>query len=94
MDQNITTALGIELGSTRIKAVLTDSHGNVLSSGSYRWENSYKNGLWTYPLDEVLIGLQLAYRELAENHKKKYGCPLRSKMHRYLRHDARLSCLR
>ncbi len=71
--KSVTTALGIELGSTRIKAVLTDSRGNVLASGSHRWENTYKNGLWIYPLDGVWSGLQDAYRRLAEDFSEKTG---------------------
>ena len=44
------TGLGIELGSTRIKTVLVDGAGTVLASGSYDWENDFKNGYWTYSL--------------------------------------------
>ena len=56
------TVLGIELGSTRIKAVLIDAEHAPLASGSYAWENSYENGVWTYPLDEVWTGVQESYR--------------------------------
>ena len=45
-------ALGIELGSTRIKAVLVDENCTPLASGGCNWENEYKNGFWTYNLDE------------------------------------------
>ena len=45
--QNNETALGIEFGSTRIKAVLTDLKGNVLAGGAHDWENSLVNGVWT-----------------------------------------------
>ena len=51
--------LGIEFGSTRIKSVLVDLNGSPLASGSFDWENSYKNGVWTYSLDEVFEGLRL-----------------------------------
>ena len=52
--------LGIEFGSTRIKAVLTDGHGAVLATGSHTWENQLVNGIWTYPLEQVWNGLQAA----------------------------------
>ena len=47
------TSLGIELGSTRIKAVLTDKSGKVLADGFYEWENQLIDGVWTYSLDEL-----------------------------------------
>lgn len=50
-------ALGIEFGSTRIKAVLIGEDNKPLASGSYDWENSYVDGIWTYSLDEVWKGL-------------------------------------
>lgn len=49
--------LGIELGSTRIKAVLISKSGTVLAAGAYDWENTLENGVWTYPLDDVWAGL-------------------------------------
>ena len=52
--------LGVELGSTRIKAVLTDAHHTVLAQGSHTWENDYQDGVWTYPLDAVWAGLRAA----------------------------------
>ena len=48
--------LGIELGSTRIKAVLIGADHAPLASGSHEWENRYENGIWTYSLDDVLAG--------------------------------------
>src|SRR5690625_5979692 len=45
--------VGLELGSTRIKAALIDEHGTVLATGAHPWENSYIDGNWTYALDEV-----------------------------------------
>jgi len=65
--------LGIELGSTRIKSVLTDKKGNVLASGGHEWENSLVDGLWTYSLDEVWDGLQKSYASLAADWKRKSG---------------------
>ena len=47
------TYLGIELGSTRIKAVLIDGGGRPLASGGFDWENRFENGMWTYHLDDV-----------------------------------------
>ena len=47
------TALGIEFGSTRIKAVLIDEKGATLASGSHEWENQSENGIWTYSLDMI-----------------------------------------
>ena len=49
-----TESLGIELGSTRIKAVLIDDGFNPIASGSYTWENKYENGVWTYHMDDVI----------------------------------------
>ncbi len=59
-------ALGVEFGSTRIKAVLVDESCNPIASGGFTWENQYENGVWTYPLSLVWEGLQSAYRELNE----------------------------
>ena len=55
------TALGIEFGSTRIKAVLTDLDGSVLATGFHDWENSLEDGIWTYPLEEIHEGLRDCY---------------------------------
>lgn len=52
--------LGVELGSTRIKAVLTDANHTVLAQGSHIWENDYQDGVWSYPLDAVWVGLRAA----------------------------------
>ena len=65
--------LGIELGSTRIKSVLTDENAEVIASGSYEWENELIDGLWSYTLENVEIGLQASYEDLASDYKKKYG---------------------
>ncbi|MDR0638468.1 MAG: FGGY-family carbohydrate kinase [Spirochaetaceae bacterium] len=73
------TSLGIELGSTRIKAVLVDTSGDSyapLASGGQEWENRYENGIWTYPLDEVWTGIQGCYRSLAADLQSRYGVPL------------------
>lgn len=67
------TALGIELGSTRIKAVLTSPEGRVLANGAHDWENHFEGGYWTYPLDEVWDGIRHAYAALATDYQEQYG---------------------
>ncbi len=68
--------LGVEFGSTRIKAVLIDDKGTPLASGSHEWENQLVDGIWTYSLDAVWAGLQDCYRDLGEDVKKQYGVEL------------------
>ena len=58
--------LGIELGSTRIKAVLVDQMGTVIETGGFDWENSLVNGIWTYSLEEVWTGIQKCYKDLSD----------------------------
>lgn len=65
--------LGIELGSTRIKAVLINEEATVLAQGSYEWENKLVDGLWSYSLDDVERGLQQSYAALAENYRQHVG---------------------
>ncbi len=72
------TSLGIEFGSTRIKAVLIDRRFNTIASGSYEWENQLKDGYWTYDQAEILTGLQAAYREMKREVDEKYGVKLRT----------------
>ncbi|MBC1521498.1 FGGY-family carbohydrate kinase [Listeria aquatica] len=72
------TSLGIEFGSTRIKAVLIDSKFKPIASGSYEWENQLENGIWTYSLDDIWKGLRMSYRKLASEVFEKYGETLRS----------------
>ena len=67
------TALGIELGSTRIKAVLIDLEGRVLAVGFHDWENSFVNGIWTYSLDDIHNGLRGCYTSLRKNIEEQYG---------------------
>ena len=52
------TALGLEFGSTRIKAVLIDADHNPIASGDHVWENRLDNGIWTYTLDDIWTGLR------------------------------------
>jgi len=70
------TALGIELGSTRIKAVLIDENYAPIASGGHDWENRLENGVWTYHLDDVWKGLQESFRNLADDVQKRYGVKL------------------
>lgn len=67
------TYLGIEFGSTRIKAVLNDENNVPAASGSYEWENKLENGIWTYSLEEIEKGLKECYRSLRTDVKEKYG---------------------
>ena len=70
------TALGIEFGSTRIKAVLVGEDNAPIASGSHDWENRYVDGIWTYTLEDVWTGLQDCYKNLAEDVKAQYGVAL------------------
>ncbi|MDR2648285.1 MAG: FGGY-family carbohydrate kinase [Clostridiales bacterium] len=60
------TSLGIELGSTRIKAQLIDARGNPIASGGFDWENRLEGGYWTYPAEDVWLGLQAVLKQLTE----------------------------
>jgi sugar (pentulose or hexulose) kinase len=73
-----TAVLGIEFGSTRIKAVLVDEDHTPIASGSYEWENQYEDGIWTYSLDAVWTGLQESYKELSNEVLEKYNTPLKT----------------
>jgi sugar (pentulose or hexulose) kinase len=89
------TALGIEFGSTRIKAVLIGADHQPIAAGSHAWENQYENGIWTYSLESVWAGLQESYRALRQEVNEKYGTPLKrigaigfsGMMHGYLAFD-------
>lgn len=70
------TVIGLELGSTRIKAVLVGKDYSVIASGDYSWENSLIDGIWTYDIDEVKKGLQACFCSLKANFKDKYGTTL------------------
>lgn len=65
--------LGLELGSTRIKAVLIDEDHRPVASGDYAWENRLENGVWTYDLEEVIKGVRSCYRSLADDVEQKFG---------------------
>ncbi len=70
------TALGIEFGSTRIKAILVDENNTPIASGSHEWENRHEGGIWTYSLDAIREGLQDCYAKMAADVKEKYGVTL------------------
>ncbi len=70
------TTLGIELGSTKIKAVLLTENFIPAASGSYDWASSFENGVWTYALEEVWSGLQNCYRNLVRDVEARYGITL------------------
>ncbi len=72
------TALGIELGSTRIKAVLIGEDHAPIASGSHEWENQYEHGVWTYSLEDVWKGLQESYKNLSREVSKKYDVQLKT----------------
>jgi sugar (pentulose or hexulose) kinase len=71
-------ALGIEFGSTRIKAVLIGEDHKPVASGSHEWENRYENGIWTYSLEDIWAGLQDSYRKLSKEFFEKYNTPLQT----------------
>lgn len=68
--------LGIELGSTRIKAVLIGADHAPIASGDHTWENRLENGVWTYHMDDVWSGIQNAYAALKADVEAKYGAKL------------------
>lgn len=72
------TSLGIEFGSTRIKAVLIDDSFETIASGSYEWENILEDGFWTYNLVDIITGLQTAYSEMKQEVERNYGVTIRT----------------
>lgn len=89
------TALGIEFGSTRVKAVLIDENCIPVASGSFEWENKLVDGYWTYSLDLIHEALSTCFKNLKADVKEKYGCTLTTTgaigvsgmMHGYLAFD-------
>ena len=79
--------LGIELGSTRIKAVAIDEKHIPVSSGDYTWKSTYENGVWTYDLAEVWAGLKAALSGI-ENRDSISAMGVSAMMHGYLAFDA------
>ncbi|MBM6700349.1 FGGY-family carbohydrate kinase [Bifidobacterium pullorum subsp. saeculare] len=90
------TSLGIEFGSTRIKAVLIDDEYRTIASGDYGWASHLENGLWSYTVEEIWHGLQAAYASMANDVEQAYGEKLThighigfsAMMHGYLAFDA------
>ncbi len=88
--------IGIELGSTRIKAVLIGPDNMPLASGGHGWENTLSDGVWTYPLEEVWEGIQASFAELQKDVEKQYGVVIKrvkaigfsAMMHGYMVFDA------
>ena len=70
------TSLGIELGSTRIKAVLIGEDHTPIASGSHDWENRYVDHIWTYTLDDIWNGIRDCYSKMAADVKETYGVTL------------------
>jgi len=93
--ENGRTLVGIELGSTRIKAVLIDENNVPVASGSYDWENSLTDNVWTYSLEDIWAGVQESFRKMAADVTGQYGVTLRKTgaigfsgmMHGYLAFD-------
>lgn len=90
------TFLGIELGSTRIKAVLIGPDCSPVASGSFDWGNRFENGFWTYHMDDVWVGMRSVYQSLADDVRSRYGVKpgsvgamgVSAMMHGYLPFDA------
>lgn len=88
--------LGIEFGSTRIKAVLIDENHKPIASGAHDWENQLKDGIWTYSLDMIWNGVQDCYKKMTEDVAEKYGVEVTNlaaigfsgMMHGYMPFDA------
>ncbi|MDR2792555.1 MAG: FGGY-family carbohydrate kinase, partial [Treponema sp.] len=83
MDENVRqaivdgrTSLGIELGSTRIKAALIDDRYAPIAAGSHDWENRLVDGVWTYRIEDVWSGIQDSFHKLAADVRSRYGVPL------------------
>ena len=68
--------LGIEFGSTRIKAVLINENNEPIASGAHDWENRLENNIWTYTLEDIWTGLQDSYQKMAQDAKEKYGATI------------------
>ena len=87
--------LGIEFGSTRIKAVLIDEEHVPIASGDYAWENRLDNGIWTYTLEDIWTGLRESYAKMAADVKEKYNVTIKqlgaigfsAMMHGYMAFD-------
>lgn len=93
--------LGIEFGSTRIKAVLVDEDNRPIAQGVHDWENQLVDGLWTYSTEAIWYGLQDCYAHLRENVRKEYDTEIESlaaigisaMMHGYMPFDSNAEIL-
>lgn len=91
------TALGIEFGSTRIKAVLAGEDNVPVALGKYEWENQLVNNIWTYSMDAIMSGMQACYSDLVKDVKEKYQTELTqvgalgisAMMHGYMAFDSK-----
>lgn len=89
------TSIGIEFGSTRIKAVMIGQDYSPIASGTHDWQNSLEDGIWTYSIQDITLGLQDAYKNLAQCVKQKYNVSIKTvsaigisaMMHGYLAFD-------
>ena len=79
--------LGIEFGSTRVKAVLIDGEHRIVKSGDYTWKSSLENGVWTYHMEDVQTGLRTAIRNLGELPGAVSAMGISGMMHGYLAFD-------
>lgn len=87
--------LGIEFGSTRIKAVLIDETHTPIASGSHKWENRLEEGFWTYSLEDIWNGLRKCYKDLTQDVRTRYGVGIKklsaigfsAMMHGYMAFD-------
>lgn len=101
MIQEGRATLGVEFGSTRIKAVLIGEDHQVLASGAYDWENQLVDGVWTYSLAAITAGLQGCYQALKQDVQARYGVKLTrlkamgvsAMMHGYLAFDGEMRLL-
>ena len=93
--------LGIEFGSTRIKAVLIDQENKPIAQGAFEWENQFVDGLWTYSIDLIWKGLQDCYADLRADVQRQYSCDIESlaaigfsaMMHGYMAFNAKQEIL-
>ncbi len=76
--ENGNAVLGIEFGSTRIKAVLIGENHEVIASGAHDWENTLSNGIWTYSLEDIWSGLQDCYQKMTADVKTQYGMEVKT----------------
>ncbi|MDY5931074.1 MAG: FGGY-family carbohydrate kinase [Candidatus Ornithospirochaeta sp.] len=69
----VDSAIGIEFGSTRVKACMIGRDHRIVAEGSYGWENRLENGVWTYSYDEIAVALQRCFASLKKDYRERYG---------------------